>query len=52
MDAIAVEQAKGRLRRAEKAIQALEAADSFEAAEEAWTDFLLAAGTIYSKLEQ
>jgi hypothetical protein len=52
MDHLAVEQAKARLQRAKKAIQALEAADSYEAAESAWTDFLLSASTIYSKLEQ
>jgi hypothetical protein len=52
MDATAVEQAKVRLRKAETALEKLKSADSYEAAEEAWTDFLLASSTIYSKLEQ
>lgn len=52
MDAQAVEQARGRLRRADKALYALKTATGYEEAEEAWSDFLLAASTIYSKLEQ
>lgn len=52
MDAQAVDQAKAKLRKAEKALEALKAADSYEAAEEAWSDFLLASSTVYSKLEQ
>jgi hypothetical protein len=52
MDPQAVEQAKARLRKAEKALEALTIADGYESAEEAWSDFLLAASTIYSKLEQ
>jgi hypothetical protein len=52
MDKQAVEHANGRLRKAEKALEALKNADSYETAEEAWSDFLLAASTIYSKLEQ
>jgi hypothetical protein len=52
MDAQAVEQAKGRLQRAEKALQRLKDASSYDEAEEAWSDFLLAAAAIYSKLEQ
>jgi hypothetical protein len=52
MDALAVAQAKSRLSKAEKAMHALKAATNTEAAEEAWTDFLLASSTIYSKLEQ
>jgi hypothetical protein len=38
--------------RAEKALAALSAAKAIEDAEAAWTDFLIAAATIYSKLEQ
>jgi hypothetical protein len=52
MDAQAVERAKGRVRRAEKALQALKEATNYDEAEEAWSNFLLAASTIYSKLEQ
>ncbi|MET4211454.1 hypothetical protein [Bradyrhizobium sp. LA2.1] len=52
MDAQAVEQARGRLQRADKALYALKTATRYEEAEEAWSDFLLAASTIYSKLEQ
>jgi hypothetical protein len=52
MDLQGVEQAKTKLRKAEKAFDALKAADSYETAEEAWSDFLQAASTIYSKLEQ
>jgi hypothetical protein len=48
----AFDQAKARLARANKAIEAFSAATKIEEAEEAWTDFLLAAATIYSKLEQ
>lgn len=52
MDAQALDQAKGRLKRAEKAFDALRTATNYEEAEEAWSDFLLATATIYSKLEQ
>jgi hypothetical protein len=52
LDPIAVEHAKRRLRKAERAIDALKAATDFDSAEEAWTDFLLAASAVYSKLEQ
>jgi hypothetical protein len=52
MDSQAVEQAKGRLQRADKALYALKTATNYDEAEEAWSDFLLAAATIYSKLEQ
>jgi hypothetical protein len=52
MDASAIDQAKARFRKADKALHALKAAGNYEAAEEAWSDFLLAAATIYSKLEQ
>ncbi len=52
MNPIALEQTKDGLRRAERAMAALEAADSYQAAEDAWTDFLLPASSICSKLEQ
>jgi hypothetical protein len=52
MDLQAIEQAKTKLRKAEKALEALKDADGYELSEEAWSDFLLAASTIYSKLEQ
>jgi hypothetical protein len=52
MDAQAVEQAENKLRKAEKSLELLRAAENYESAEEAWSDFLLAASTIYSKLEQ
>jgi hypothetical protein len=52
MDPQAVDQAKARLRKAKKALDALKKANDFEPAEDAWSDFLLAAAAIYSKLEQ
>ena len=52
MDALAVAQSKARLLKAEKSLEALKMATKIEDAEEAWTDFLLAASTIYAKLEQ
>jgi hypothetical protein len=52
MNPSAVLQAKQRLLKLEKALSALRSATTVEDAEEAWTDFLLAASTIYSKLEQ
>jgi hypothetical protein len=52
MDAEAVEQAKNRLKKAERAFDALRTATNYDDAEDAWSDFLLAASTIYSKLEQ
>lgn len=52
MDARAIEHAKARLRKADKAVETLKAADNFESAEDAWSDFLLAASAVYSKLEQ
>ncbi|MBX9739414.1 MAG: hypothetical protein K2X62_05060 [Beijerinckiaceae bacterium] len=52
MDRLAVEQAKTRMIKARKSLQALGTASNYENAEEAWTDFLLAAATVYSKLEQ
>jgi hypothetical protein len=52
MDPIAVEHSRARLRKAKKALGDLRTADSFESAEDAWSDFLLAGSSIYSKLEQ
>jgi hypothetical protein len=52
MDPSAVEQAKLRFIKAQKALAAFKAATNFADAEEAWTDFLIAASAIYSKLEQ
>lgn len=48
----AIEQAKTRLLKAEKALADLKSAKYFDDAESAWSDFLLAAAGIYSKLEQ
>lgn len=52
MEPSAIAQARARLVKAEKALASFEAATTLEDAEEAWSDFLLAASTIYSKLEQ
>lgn len=52
MNPNAIEQAKARLQKAEKALADLKAAEYFDDAESAWSDFLLAASGIYSKLEQ
>jgi hypothetical protein len=52
MNPNAIEQAKVRLQKAEKALADLKAAEYFDDAESAWSDFLLAASGIYSKLEQ
>lgn len=52
MNPNAIEQAKARLQKAEKALAELRAAEYFDDAESAWSDFLLAASGIYSKLEQ
>lgn len=52
MNPAAVDQARARLSKAEKALEAFKAATDVATAEEAWTDFLVAAGTVYSKLEQ
>lgn len=49
----AVHKAEGRLTRAREAAGKLTAAvDSPDAAEEAWSDFIMSAGSIYSILEQ
>lgn len=52
MNPNAIEQAMARLSKAEKSLEALEAAEYFDDAESAWSDFLIAASGIYSKLEQ
>ena len=52
MNPKAVEQAKIKLEKAQKAIESLKAAQDYAPAEEAWADFLMAASTLYSKLEQ
>jgi hypothetical protein len=48
----AVSQAKVRLQKAEAALARLETAKQLAPIEEAWSDFLIASGGIYSKLEQ
>lgn len=52
MDIEAVSQAKAKLAKAKKALVAFKAAAAVEEAEEAWSDYLLAVSTLYSKLEQ
>lgn len=52
MDLTALRHAKARLVKATEAVAALQVADTFDAVEAAWTDFLISAATIYSKLEQ
>jgi hypothetical protein len=52
MDPKAIAQAKARLKKAERALQALKDASKYEEAEDAWTEYLLATTSIYSKLEQ
>lgn len=52
MNPDAVEQAETRLLKAEKALAELRATEYFDDAENAWSDFLLAASGVYSKLEQ
>lgn len=52
MNPNAIEQAKIRLKKAEKALSDLACAEYFDDADSAWSDFLLAASSIYSKLEQ
>lgn len=48
----AIKQAGERLDRAERAFEELKAADNYGDAEQAWSDFLLAANSFFSKLEQ
>lgn len=52
MDPRAIEQARNRLEKAKKSLLAFDDATNFAEAEEAWTDFLLAASSVYSKLEE
>jgi hypothetical protein len=52
MNPNAIEQAKARLQKAEKALSDLKSSEYFDDAESAWSDFLLASSGIYSKLEQ
>ena len=52
MDTRGVTQAKSRLARAGKAIADMKSAVTLDDTEDAWTDFLVAMSTIYSKLEQ
>lgn len=52
MNPNAVAHANARYGKAERALNALESASSFDEAEDAWTDFLIAANSIYSKFEQ
>jgi hypothetical protein len=52
MNPVAIEQATLRLAKATEAVERLKAARSFRETSQAWTDFLIAASTIYSKLEQ
>lgn len=52
MKAAAIEQARARLAKARGAATDLAKADSFAAFQVLWSDFLIAAAGIYSKLEQ
>jgi hypothetical protein len=52
MHAMALEAARGRLERAKDALRDFKAAKDYGPAEAAWTDFLLACNTFFSKLEQ
>lgn len=52
MNPEALERARDRLLRAERALNELRAATCFREAEEAWVDFLLAANAVFSKLER
>lgn len=52
MNIQAIEQAGLRLERAQRALNDLRAATDYERAEQAWSDFLLAANTFFSKLQQ
>ena len=48
----AVEAARRRLQRATRAATELKSAKSFDEAEDAWIDFLVASAAVFSKLEQ
>ncbi|MCY1644043.1 hypothetical protein [Methylorubrum sp. SL192] len=52
MDALAVEKAHRKLKRAERAVEALRSSTDAEQTEEAWEDFLAAFGTIYATFEE
>jgi hypothetical protein len=52
MDRVALRQAKSRLAKAEAAVTRLNTAKTFDETETSWSDFLTAAATIYTKLEQ
>jgi len=52
MNSEAVSHARARLNKAESALLAFRNAEKLGQAEEAWSDFLIAASTIYSKLER
>lgn len=52
MDPRAIEQARARVAKAGVAVRAMESADSMAAYEAAWSDFLAAANTVYTKLEE
>lgn len=52
MEPHAIVQARQRFARAKAALDEFEASNNYDEAESAWTDFLLATATIYSKLEQ
>ena len=52
MDQTAVQAAKDCLQRAEAAATRMDVAESFASLEQAWTDFLIMANRVYTKLEQ
>jgi len=52
MNVVAINQARSRLRRATKALDAMASATEIEPFEDAWSDFLLATGGVYSKLKE
>ena len=52
MQRIAIEQARKRIQKARAAVAVLAQACTFSDADSAWSDFLLASGGVYSKLEQ
>ncbi len=51
MDKAAVAQARGRLKRAMSALEKMLSTDEIPEFENAWSEFLLAAGGVYAKLE-
>jgi len=52
MDTVAIQAARDCLQRARDALRALESASDFAATQSAWTDFLIMANRVYTKLEQ